>query len=447
MAVAAIVSLRNLPLTAGYGLGSIFFYAVAGIAFLIPTAFVAAELATAWPKKGGLYAWVSEAFGHKYGFLATWLEWVMNMVWNPTALSFLAATFAYVINPALVQNRIFMVSVMLIVFWGATLINLLGMRASSFISSFGVIIGTLIPGFFIIIVAAIWLAFGNPSQISFSVSNIIPELKLDNFVFFAGVILGLAGMEVAAFHASEVRDPKVDYPKAIFYATLLILVVFVFGTLAIAIVVPTREISLVAGLMEAIDDFLDPFNMQWLTKVFGGFIIIGALAMISTWIAGPSHGLLASAQHGDLPPSMRKENKQGMPITILVIQAIIATLLSLLFLFMPTINASYWILTALTAQLTTLIYLLMFSAAIYLRYSQPNRPRPYKIPGGNVGMWIVAGLGIVASLLALFIGFVPPGQLETGNIYFYECFLILGILILSLPPFVLAKYRKRWSKS
>ncbi len=112
IAVAAIVSLRNLPLAAEYGLGSIFFYVVAGLAFLIPTALVAAELATAWPKKGGIYVWVSEAFGHRYGFLATWLEWVMNMVWNPTALSFLAATFAYVINPALVNDRIFMVSVM-----------------------------------------------------------------------------------------------------------------------------------------------------------------------------------------------------------------------------------------------------------------------------------------------------------------------------------------------
>lgn len=447
IAVSAIVSLRNLPLAAEYGLGSIFFYVVAGLAFLIPTALVAAEMSTAWPKKGGLYVWVSEAFGHRYGFLATWLEWVMNTVWNPTALSFLAATFAYIVNPALVNDRTFMVSVMLIVFWGATFANFFGMKASSLISSIGVIIGTLIPGFFIIILAIIWLSLGNLSQISFSIENVIPDLRFDNCVFFAGVLLGLAGMEVAAFHASEVKNPKVDYPKAIFYATILILVIFIFGTLSIAIVVPAKKISLVAGLMEAVDNFLDPFHLKWLTKVFGGAIILGALAMISTWIAGPSQGLLATAEHGDLPPVMRKQNKKGMPVVILVIQAVIASLFSLVFLLMPNVNASYWILTALTAQLTTLIYLLMFSAAIYLRYSQPKKPRPYKIPGGNVGMWIVAGLGILASLFALFIGFVPPAQLEIGNLFFYEAFLILGILILSLPPFILAKFRKKWRKS
>ena len=76
-------------------------------------------------------------------------------------------------------------------------------------------------------------------------------------------------------------------------------------------------------------------------------------------------------------------------------------------------------------------------------YTQPNKRRPFKISRGNIGMWIVGGFGLLASLSALFIGFVPPGQLKTGNLFFYESFLISGILILSLPPFILAKAGKR----
>jgi hypothetical protein len=75
------------------------------------------------------------------------------------------------------------------------------MKASGFISSAGVIAGTIIPGVLIIAFAIAWLAMGKPSQISFAPENLIPELKLDNLVFFAGVLLGLAGIEVAAFHA------------------------------------------------------------------------------------------------------------------------------------------------------------------------------------------------------------------------------------------------------
>lgn len=441
IAVSAIISLRNLPLTANYGLGSIFFYGIAGLAFLIPTAFVSAELATTWPKTGGIYAWVSEAFGHQYGFLATWLEWVMNTVWNPTVLAFIAATIAYVFNPHWTENRAFMLTVMLVVFWGTTLVNFLGMKTSGWISSVGVIAGTIVPGACIIIMGVVWLCLGKPAQIPFSWSNIIPDMQLNNLVFFAGVILGLAGMEVAAFHASEAKNPQKEYPKAIFIATIIILSIFILGTLAIAVVVPKSEISLVAGLMQAIDAFFKPFGLNWMSAIMGALIVIGALAMMSTWIVGPSQGLLATAQHGDLPTFLRYQNKNDMPVMILVVQAIIGTLLCFVFYLVPNISSAYWLLTDLTAQLTTLIYLLLFSAAIYLRYTQPNKPRPYKIPGGNFGMWVVAGVGIAASLFALFIGFFPPKQLQTHNIVFYESFLVGGIVILSLPPFFFRFFR------
>jgi glutamate:GABA antiporter len=443
IAVCAIISLRNLPLTANYGLGSIFFYVVAGLVFFIPTALVAAELSTGWPKEGGIYVWVSEAFGDKYGFLATWLDWVMNVVWNPTVLSFIAATLAYLINPELIEHRFFIIGTMLIVFWTFTFINFLGMKASGLISSIGVILGTIIPGIIIIVLGFVWLFTGHPSQMSFDPKTLIPKMHLDNLVFFSGVLLGLAGMEVAAFHASEVKDPSKNYPKSIFFAVSIILSIFILGTLSVAIVVPSEKISLVAGLMQAIDAFLDPMGLRWATKIFGALLIVGTLAMLSTWLTGPSQGLLVTSKKGFLPATFTKCNKQGMPIHIYILQALIVTALSLVFLFMPTVSSSYWIITALTAQLTTLIYILIFSAAIRLRFSQPDVERPYKVPGGKFGMLLVAGTGILASIFALFIGFVPPKQLETGNIVFYEAFLILGILVLSTPPFIIEYFKKR----
>ena len=41
-----------------------------------------------------------------------------------------------------------------------------------------------------------------------------------------------------------------------------------------------------------------------------------------------------------------------------------------------------------------MMYIMIFASAIKLRYTQPDTPRAYKIPGGNYGMWIVAGMGI-----------------------------------------------------
>ena len=111
-----------------------------------------------------------------------------------------------------------------------------------------------------------------------------------------------------------------------------------------------------------------------------------------------------------------------MPGNLLITQAWIVTVLSLLFVLMPSINSAYWILTVLVAQVYLVMYIIMFSAAIKLRYSHPKVKRAYKIPGGNWGMWIVAGFGILSSFCALVIGFFPPAQIPTGNVTFYATF-------------------------
>jgi len=66
--IIAIDSLRNIPAAAEYGFSILFYYAVAATTFFIPSALVSAELATGWPKTGGVYIWVREAFGPHWGF-------------------------------------------------------------------------------------------------------------------------------------------------------------------------------------------------------------------------------------------------------------------------------------------------------------------------------------------------------------------------------------------
>ena len=66
--VIAVDSIRTLPISAEYGFSAVFYYLLAGLIFFIPTALVSAELASAWPETGGVYVWVREAFGKKWGF-------------------------------------------------------------------------------------------------------------------------------------------------------------------------------------------------------------------------------------------------------------------------------------------------------------------------------------------------------------------------------------------
>ena len=115
---------------------------------------------------------------------------------------------------------------------------------------------------------------------------------------------------------------------------------------------------------------------------------------------------------------------------------------------MPTVSSAYWILSAMTAQLYLVMYILMFIAAIRLRYTKPHVPRSYRIPFPHKGMWIAAAcVGILASIFALFIAFIPPTQIKVGNIYFYEGFLMGGFVLMVLLPLAIYQFRKpHWFK-
>jgi glutamate:GABA antiporter len=96
----------------------------------------------------------------------------------------------------------------------------------------------------------------------------------------------------------------------------------------------------------------------------------------------------------------------------------------------------------LTTQLYLVMYILLFAAAIKLRYSQPNLERPFKVPGGKKGIWILGGAGILSSMITGIICFFPPGQLTPGNEWNYIVFLCCSIFLSIAAPFWLTRIRK-----
>lgn len=441
--LAAMGSIRSWPVTAEYGFSSIFYFLMGTLLFFLPLALVTAELATSIPKPGGVFVWVKEAFGHRTGFLAIWLLWMENVIWYPTVLSFIAASVAYAIHPDLVNNTLYTVIVMLVVFWGATLANLFGMTTSSWISTIGVLLGTFIPAALIIALGFFWYFSGAPLQIIYSWNDFFPSLSsVDDLVFFTGVMLSLCGIEMSAVHVRDVKDPKRDFPQAIVFCGLIVVVLSILGVLSIASIVPQKEISLIAGSIQAFVNFVQLYGLHWLTPVIAILFAIGAFGSMSTWIVGPTKGLLAAAQSGDLPPYFRAVNSRNIPVRLLLAQAVIVTVLSIVFLLMPSLSSAFWILTALIAQVYLIMYLLMFAAAIKLRYVKPTLKRPFKIAGGNWGMWITATVGILSSLFATIMGFFPPSQIATGNIFFYVFFLLLGVVLCCLAPALILRFQK-----
>jgi len=438
--IIAVDSLRTLPITAEYGMQLIFFYSLAALMYFVPVALVAAELATGWPETGGLYVWVREAFGKRWGLVTIWLLWVYNVVWFPTILAFIASAIAYLLAPELAANKGFIFVTIVGIFWLATWLNCLGMKVSSFISMLGALFGTLLPMLVIMSLAGYWLYVGKPITLSLSWSAVIPkQLSFDKLSLLTGLLFGLVGMEMSAVHAGEVKNPQRDYPRALFYSTIIIFSSLLLSALAVALVVPQAKLSVVTGLFDAFTVFFHAYHLDGLAKLMVALVILGGFSGVSAWAIGPAKGLMIAADDGCLPKMLKQRNKHGVPRNLLLLQALLFTLLSFSFVFFESISESYWLLSALTAQLAMLTYVLMFMAAFWLRIKHPKVKRAFRVPGGNGVFLFICCLGLFTCLFAIGIGFVPPAHLHIAHQGLFSGFLAVGMLLFVLSAWVLCR--------
>ncbi|MBD3273262.1 amino acid permease [Candidatus Dependentiae bacterium] len=445
ISAAFTVSVRNLPTEAETGMHLIFFVLIAAIGFFIPVALVSAELATGWPKQGGIYVWVKEAFGERWGFISVWFQWNYMIIGIISQLYFVGGSLAFIFAPHLANSKFFLATVLLIVLWGSTFFAVRGQKTSSKISTAGFLGGVLFPGILLITLGIVYLLQGNTSQIdmSFNLKNLIPNLhQITTLVLLVGFMRTFCGIEASSSHASEVKNPKRNYPIAILFVVLIGLIINIIGSLSVAVVVPQKQISLVAGIMEAFTAFFAKFNMSWFVPIMGILVAFGAIGAINTWLMGPVKGLFASAKNGQLPPYFQKLNKNKSPQRLLILQAIVISLIGSSFLLLPNINIAFWISVAIAMLIYFTMYSLMFLAGIRLRYKAPRVKRVYKIPGGNFGMWFIALLGLLTLLLGYIVAVFPPAQLPTGDVKVYEIVLILGTIIIFVIPFIIYAMKK-----
>lgn len=442
----AIDSIRNLPASALFGSTLIFFFIFSAIVFLIPSALVSAQLA-ANAEEGGIYQWTRLAFGERVGFLAVWLQWINNVVWFPTILSFIAGTAAYLIDPALAQDKFYLIGVILSVFWILTIINLKGIKLSSKVTSFCAISGLIIPMIFIISLFIVWLVLGKPVQIHLNTATMLPDWHhSENWIALTAIMLSFAGMELATVHIKDVNQPQKTFPRALAISTVIILITMVLGSLAIAFVLPYNQINLVNGTIETFSYYLSAYHLSWLTPILTVFLIVGSLGGTISWIISPVRGLSQAAQHGFLPPFLQKLNKHGVPQNLLLTQAVLVSGVCLAFLLLPSVNGSYWLLTALSTQLYMLMYVMMFLAAIGLRNKLSYNNKTFAIPGKQIGLWTVCILGLIGCAITLFVGFIPPSNLNIGSKMHYEFLFCAGMAVMILPIIFFYWYEIKNSK-
>ncbi len=428
MTVVAIDSLKNLPMNAQYGSQLIIYYLIAIVAFFIPSALITAELATTWPATGGVYIWVREAFGKGAAFLIVWIQLLMAMSWYPAILSFISATLGNLISPELAANKLYIFLMVQLLYWGAITSISKGLNLSSSISMWSAIVGVILPMLFFIALAIAWVYSGHSSQIDINPFVSTHLFSSDKLRLFITLLYSLMGMEIIAAHAGDVATPQTNFPRALMGSAIIILVTMIPASLAIAMVIAPNEISLISGVIDAFATFLHVFNLDYLKPLFIIAIAVGSFGIFLTWLLSSSRCLLMAAKDGSLPLILQHTNSQGMPIKQLLIQGIMVTSISFTFIYMPTVNNAFWLCTAAAAQFALLYYVILFMAALRLRYKFKEIKRPFQIGKHPIYLWILVLMACSTCLLAFGFGFLPPTDMNRTQVIHYELALV-GLLV------------------
>lgn len=444
----AIDSIRNLPTTALFGTELLFFFVLSAILFLIPVALIAAELSSTWSDEGGgIYHWIYLAYGKNLAFFGIWLQWVNTLVWYPTILSFIAGTLAYFINPQLAENKSYLIITIVATFWGLTLINLRGLKTSARFASICTIFGMIIPMILIIALALIWIIKGHPIQLHFTKDNLLPALeKPHSWVSLTAMMTAFLGMELAAVHVKQVKNPQKNFPKAMLLSVILILSTMIFGSLAIAFVLPQKQIHLVDGVMQAFQSFFKTYHLSYLMPLIISMLLIGSLGGMVNWVISPAKGLLRAAKHGFLPKYFTTTNKHGVASKILILQAVVVTVLASLFLLLPSINSIYWLFTDLSTELYMMMYVLMFLAAMRLKHQYQEKERPFQVPYGKPGYYLTCLLGLLGCAITLIVGFFTPEVTLNTPLKHYSLMFTLCLIVMLLPAQILYLYKRHKDK-
>lgn len=451
MNVIAILSLRQIPNVAPYGASAMLLWLIAAFCLFFPLAMVCGELSTGWPKDGGIFVWVKEAFGKRIGWIVVVCFLFSCVLFFPLMLQFGFTAIGYMISDGLAQNEVFIGVGSMVVFWILTFMNIRGLEWTKIINSVSAWLGVFIPSAILILLACVWIYTGHPMATDYSTpSNWIPDLSdWSTIVFLSSMMFAFAGLEVAPMIAGRTRNPQRDFPRAMAISAVVIVGIYMVGTWAVNTLLPAEGTDIVAGIMQAMSSAAETLHMPWLLPTMAICMFFGALGQINSWLVGPIYMLQEASREDNLLGERvgRLHPKYKTPAFALIVQALIVSVLCFSTFVSPSVAAAYWMLTALTTVCYFIPYLVMFLAYYRLRVTHPDVPRSFKIPGKVLPL-VLPGLGFLSILFAVVLVFIPPAQIDMGGYFAYIGKIIGGALLaIGLAEWIYHRAQRRNAQS
>jgi len=439
--VCAVLVVDGLTASASIGPSSITWWIITLVLFVIPYGLISSELGTTYPGDGGIYDWVKKAFGFKWAVRTTWFYWINVGLWMPAVYIMFAGMFAEMFFPDL--SLWWQIIICIALTWLTIWICNISVDAGVWVTNLGALFKVIVIA--VLGLGGFWYASQNGVANEFTLSSMIPSVD-SGLGFLPVIIFNLMGFELIACMGDEIKDPRRDIPKSILISAVIVTGLYVFGTLGILMALPVEEIGLVAGIVSTLRTlFGDGAFGQFMVYGIGSLALLTFIANMTTWTMGASRAAMEAAQAGELPALVAKEHPvHKTPIGANMITGIVSTVVILLYgLTSGESDELFWSIFAFSSCIFLLPYLFMFPAYFKLRVSDPDRERPYKVPGGiktQAAISIICFLFIVQAVVLFIFPDIGNGTVDWG----YSMPVALGIAItIGIGEWILGLATKR----
>jgi amino acid transporter len=406
--VSAILLLDTLAAAASIGPSSIFWWLFLGVIFFVPFAMICAEMGCTYAEQGGIYAWVRNAFGGRWGSRVSWGYWVNTAVWIPAIFILFAGVLKQLFFPNLSMNGQIAIGISLI--WIAVGLNAVTLDVGKWIPNLGAIFK--IGVFIAVIVGAVLYTQEHGMANTITFQSLAPNWN-SSAQYIPTIIYGMLGFELVSASSEEMIDPARDVPRSIFISGFIIIVLYTAATASVLAALPSDGIDLVEGLMNTLNLFFGGGSFgQAFVLVLGVAALYTFFSNGVTWALGCNRAAAEAAQEGELPGFFGIEHKElGTPVGAAVAMGLFGTLTLVLYGFLSKSNEDlFWSLFAFSAVIFLLPYIGMLLAFIKSRNSDLDRVRPYKVPGGNAVAKFLAWICIVVLGLSILLFIYTPGE-------------------------------------
>jgi APA family basic amino acid/polyamine antiporter len=398
-----------------------------------------AELSAMFPKSGGQYVYLKEAFNPLMGFLYGWSLFAVIQTGTIAAVAVAFAKFTAVLVPWFSADNILFQSGDFTIHAGQ-LLAVASIALLTFINSRGIQYGAVVQSsltiikaltLILLIIATIFI-FSNAEAIATNFHNFytINKQQLVNGTFVSenwsmlallsafgaamvGPLFSSDAWNGVTFIAGEMENPKKNVARSLIIGVGGVTLLYVLTNLGYLFVLPmwgTEGSTTLAGrgIQYAEYERVGTAAMQVMLGASGA-IVMAVLIMISTF--GANNGIVLSgarvyqtmANDGLFFKKMANSNKQQVPGFSLWVQCIWASLLCL--------SGKYGDLLDYVMFVVILFYILTIAGLFILRFKQPKADRPYKAFGYPVlpALYIIAMIGFIVNLLIVKPQFTVPG--------------------------------------